>query len=92
MVWEGGGEERDFLFLHFFDFGYIFYFCHFILFFVLGEGERDFFLNFVFNIFCFSDHFWPAPLLAHTTFGPDRLLATFFLIKPFCAQTFANHL
>ena len=27
-----------------------------------------------------SDHFWPRPLLARTT----------FLIKPFCAQTFAN--
>ena len=30
--------------------------------------------------FCFSDHIWPAPLLAH------RLMAS-FLIKLFCAQT-----
>ena len=36
--------------------------------------------------FVFSDHFWPAPILARTTVGRDRLLAPFFfLIKPFCA-------
>ena len=36
--------------------------------------------------FFFSDHLWPAQLLAHTTFGPDRLLAqtTFFYQTFFC--------
>ena len=65
MVWEG--EERCFFSIFFFS----------ILFFVLCEGGEGFFLIF----FVFSMFFWFSwPLLARTTFGPDRLLAqtTFF--------------
>ena len=68
IFWSGRREERDFWFLHF------------LLFFLLWVKERGFFFDF-FTVFCFFfDHFCPAPLLAHTTFGPDRLLAqtTFF--------------
>ena len=66
LVWEGRGER----FFHFFvDFFFTFIF-------VLGERESFFCFFHVF--FVFSDHCRPAPLLTHTTFGPHRLLASFF--------------
>ena len=34
--------------------------------------------------FFFSDLIWPAPLLAHTTFGPDRPLGPLFDQTVFC--------
>ena len=53
---------------------------------IFDLGESGWFFGFFPRFFCFSDHFWPAQLLAHTTFGPDRLLAqaTFFYQTVLC--------
>ena len=62
----GGRGER--FFLHFWLVLGIFLFFLFVFsfYFVLGEGERVFFLICFSMFFVFSDHFWPAPLLAET--------------------------
>ena len=76
--------RREF-FLHFWLILGVFSFSisfHFI--FVLGEGDVFFFHLFSQVFLVFFDHFWPAPLLAQTASWP------LCLIKPFCAQTFAN--
>ena len=53
----------------FFQFFLNFLFFHYI--FVLGEGERFFFFLICFSMFfCFSDQFWPAPLVAQTASCP----------------------
>ena len=77
MVWEGRREgRREIFFLPFFlILGIFFSIFEFSFYFVFWVKGTVFFYLCFFHVFGFSDHFWPAPLLAHTTFGPDRLLA-----------------
>ena len=87
LLWEGC-REIFFIFCWFCDV-LLFFLFHFIFCF----GWRGKFFFFI----CFFQCFW----VFLTTFGPHHfcphhfwlrpLLGFFFLIKPFCAQTFANH-